>query len=124
MLRKFVCAAVIVVIGLGVVMADEFNAVITKVDGNKVTFRKGKKDSEETTLTVTADAKIVKGSKYNKDTKKYDVTDPLESGLKNEMFSKTKLEEKGVFATITTDADNKHITAITVGKKGKKKNAN
>jgi hypothetical protein len=121
MLRKFVGAAVIVVIGLGVAMADEFGAVITKVDGDKVTFKKAKKGEvgEEMTLPVTANAKITKGT-FNTETKKLEAGDAIESGLKNEQF--TKIGEKGLRATITTDADNKNITAITVGK-GKKKTA-
>jgi hypothetical protein len=121
MLRKFVCAAVIVVIGFGVALADEFQATITKVDNGKITFKKGKaKDlGEEMTLPVTADAKVTKG-KFNADTKKLEAGDPIESGLKNEQF--TKIGEKGLRVTITTDADNKHITAISVGG-GKKKAA-
>ena len=120
MLRKFVCAAVIVVIGLGVAMGDEFNAVITKVDGDKVTFKKAKKGEvgEEMTLPVAKDAKIMKGT-FNKDTKKLEAGDAIENGLKNEMFSSPG--DKGVGAMITTDSDNKNITAITVGKKGGKK---
>jgi hypothetical protein len=128
MLRKFVCAGVIVAIGMSVAMADEFMAIISKVDGNKVTFMKAKFDpdtkkfekGEATTLPVKADAKITKG-KFNKDTKKTDAGDPLADGLKNEVF--TTIGEKGMFATITTDADNKNITAITTGgfKGGKKK---
>ena len=39
--------------------------------------------------------------------------DPIASGLKNEQF--TKIGEKGLRVTITTDAGNKHITAIWVG---------
>ena len=41
MLRKFVCAAAIVVSGFGVVLADEFQATISKVDSGKITFKKG-----------------------------------------------------------------------------------
>lgn len=131
MLRRFVCASVVLVIGLGVVMAEEFQATIYKVDGNKVTFKKGagKKataDAAEMTLPATKDAKITKG-KFDQDAKKLVAGDAIENGLKNEMF--TKIEEgKGVVATITTDADNKNITAITTGGKGGKgkgkKNAN
>ncbi len=121
MLRRFVCAAVILGFGLGVAMADEFRAIISKVDGNKVTFTKFKKGEkgDETTLPVTKDAKITKG-KFNMDTKKVDAGDPIENGLKNDVF--TKIGEKGQFASITTDADNKNITAIsTIAFKGKKK---
>jgi hypothetical protein len=126
MLRKFVCAAVIVVIGMSVAMADEFGAFITKIDGNKITFQKALKKGEKgeaTTLPVTSDAKITKG-KFNKDTKKLEAGEAIDTGLKNELF--TKLDsEKGLRATITTDADNKNITAITVrGRGGKKKAGN
>jgi hypothetical protein len=123
MLRKFVCAAVIVVIGLSVAMADEFGAIITKVDGNKITFKKTAKKGEvgeEMTLPVKADAKIMKG-KFNADTKKLEPDVAIDNGLKNEMF--TTIGDKGVPATLTTDADNKNITAITTGKKGGKKKA-
>ncbi len=127
MLRKFVCAAVIVVLGLSVAVAEDFGAIISKVDGNKVTFTKFKKGEkgEETTLPVKADAKITKG-KFDMDTKKMQAGDPIEGGLKSDTF--TKIGEKGQFATISTDADNKNITAIIVGGgfggKGKKKQDN
>jgi hypothetical protein len=121
MLRKFVCAAVIMVIGLGVAMAEDIQAVISKVDGNKITFKKaGKKgavDGDDMTMTVKADAKITKGV-FNADTKKLDAGEALPNGLKNEMF--TNIGEKGVRATVTTD-DSKNVTAITVGGKGGKK---
>jgi hypothetical protein len=129
MLRKLVCAAVILVIGFGVAMADEFTAIITKVEGNKVTFQKAKFDPEtkklekgaEMTLPVTADAKITKG-KFNKDTKKTEAGEPLAEGLKNELF--TNIGEKGRFASITTDAGNKNITGISTFGFKKKKDAN
>jgi hypothetical protein len=129
MLRKLVCAAVILGIGFGVAMADEFTAIINKVEGNKVTFQKAKFDPEtkmfekgpEMTLPVTADAKITKG-KFNKDTKKTEAGEPLADGLKNDLF--TKIGEKGRFASITTDAGNKNITAISTFGFKKKKDAN
>jgi hypothetical protein len=132
MLRKFVCAAGIVVMGLGVAFADDFTAIITKVDGNKVTFAKAKfnpdtkkMDKEDSkTLPVTADVKITKGN-FNKDTKKVEAGDAIEGGLKADQF--TKIGDKGVFARITTDADNKNITAISTMNFGfgkKKKDAN
>jgi len=119
MLRKLVCAAVVVVIGIGVVTADEFRATITKVENGKITFKKGKKgeEGEAMTLPVTAKVKVTEG-KFNPDTQKFDAGKEIEKGLKNEMF--TKIDAKGVRATITTDADNKNITAIAVG--GGKKN--
>jgi hypothetical protein len=117
MLRKVVCA--VVILGLvGVACADEFFAIITKVDGDKVTYHTQKgfgKDAEkgpEKTLPVTKDAKIVKG-KFNKDTMKMEAGDPIEGGLKAEVF--TKIGERGLFATIVTDKDDKNITEIRAG---------
>jgi hypothetical protein len=117
------------VISFGVAMADEFTAIISKVDGNKVTFMKAKfnpetkqlEKGEEMTLPVKADAKITQG-KFNQETKKLEAGEPLESGLKNELF--TKIGEKGRFASITTDAGNKNITAISTFGFKKKKDAN
>jgi hypothetical protein len=127
MLRKLVCALFMLALCVGITLAEEIRAVITKVDGDKVTFAETKGKGEkgpEKTLPATG-AKVVK-SKFNKDTKKFEASDPVEGGLKNEMF--TKIGEKGVFSTIVTDADNKKITEIRVGgfgggfpKKGKDK---
>ncbi|HXG12633.1 MAG TPA: hypothetical protein VNK04_22945 [Gemmataceae bacterium] len=131
MFRKVVCGAVILVLCVGLTLADEFRAVITKVEGDKVTFTKTKFDPETkklekgqpTTLPVAANVKVVK-AKFNPETKKFDAGDPIEGGLKNKMF--TDIQEKGVPATIITDADNKKITEIRAGgfggfKKGKGK---
>ena len=40
MLRKFICASVVVVLGLGVALADDITVLISKVDGNKITYKK------------------------------------------------------------------------------------
>jgi hypothetical protein len=127
MIRKFVCAAVVACVTFGFAMADEFSAMVSKVDGDKVTFYKTKfdkdtkktvKDGAETTLTAAKDVKVNKG-KVTKG--KVELGDAIESGLKNEMF--TKIGEKGVSVRITTSADNKSITDIVVTG-GKKKKAN
>lgn len=124
-MRKFAVAAVAMVLCVGFVMAEEFTAVITKVDGNKVTFHKTKRGEkkgdkgtkgEAETLPLAKDAKIVKG-KFNKEEKKIEAGDAIEKGVMNEMFTKE------VNARITTSADNKSITQIITfgGGGGKKK---
>jgi hypothetical protein len=126
MLRKVVSALGILLLCVGFTLADEIRAIITKVDGDKVTFAENKGKGEkgpEKTLPVSKDVKIVKG-KFNKDTKMLEAGEPLEGGLKNKMF--TEIGEKGVQATIVTDKDNKTITEIRAGggrggKKGKDK---
>jgi hypothetical protein len=126
MLRKLVSAVVILALCIGVAVADEITGVITKVDGNKITFTefkgKGEKGAEKT-LPADDKVKVVKG-KFSKDGDKFKIEpgEPLEGGLKNEVF--TKIGEKGVFSTIVTDKDNKQITEIRVfifgGKKKEK----
>jgi hypothetical protein len=135
MLRKVVSVAVILFLSVGVVFADQFGALITKVEGNKVTFYpfegKGKdaKKGEKKTLPAAEDVKVVKG-KFNKETKKVEDDGEVEGGLKHRMFTELpghfvgdnerQRAEKGIFAQITTDDDNKRIKEIRVfgGRKG------
>jgi hypothetical protein len=119
-MHRIIGAAIIVLVGVSFVTAEEFFGVITKVDGNKLSitkFKKGDKKGEESTLTVADTVKVVKG-KFNKDTKKVEAGDSIEGGLKSDVFS--NIGEKGVAATIVTD-DNKKITEIRIFR-GKKKN--
>jgi len=132
MLRKLLCALVVMSVSIGFVTAEEFMASIKKVDGKKVTFSKvalGKgKDkgakAEDVTLPVAKDAKITK-AKFNKEEKKIEAGEAIEGGLKNEIFAKIgeKKDDKagkkggfggGTFAQITTSEDGKTITAISV----------
>ena len=127
MLRKLACVGVVLTFCLSVALADEFGAIITKVDGNKVTFTKVKfnpdtkkvEKGEEMTLPAAKSVKVVKGT-FNKDTKKLEAGDEIGNGLKAEVLS--NIGEKGVRAQIVTDPDNKKITEIRIGG-GKKKGA-
>jgi hypothetical protein len=128
MFRKVLASLVVLVVCVGFSLADEIRGVITKIDGNKVTFHKVTFDKdtkkidkgEAQTLTVTDNCKFSKG-KFNKDTKKLEAGDALEGGLKNEIF--TKIDDKGVGATVTT-TDGKITEIIVGGRGGKKKNNN
>jgi hypothetical protein len=108
----------VMVLAIGFVVADEFNATITKVDGNKITYQKyqkvkkgeeKKKDGDPVTIEVAKDAKIVKGTVTKG---KAEVGDAIEGGLKSDVF--TKAGEKGVAARITTSDDNKSVTQVLV----------
>lgn len=118
MFRKLLCSMVVMVIAIGFVAADEFNAVIKKVDDGKVTFYKSKTKttdkSDDMTLPAAKDVKVNKGTAKKG---KVEVGDAIEGGLKSETF--TKIGEKGLNVRITTDADNKTITAIVVTMKAK-----
>lgn len=123
MVRRLVGAVIVLALTVGVTLAAEMRGMITKIDGDKVTFTefKGKEKGESKTLPVAADVKVLKAT-FSKD-KKAAPGEALEGGLKNKMFS--KIGDKGMFATIVTDADNKKITEIRVfegfGKKKKDK---
>ncbi|MCS7045498.1 MAG: hypothetical protein NZO58_03985 [Gemmataceae bacterium] len=129
MLRKVAAVAVVLGLGMGLVLADEFTISIRKIEGDKITAMKGGKfnketkkleGAEEVTLTVAANVKVVKGA-FNKDTKKIEAGEAIEGGLKNEMF--TKIGEKGIAARVVTGDDGK-VTEIRVlgAKKVKKTN--
>jgi hypothetical protein len=119
MLRRVVSVASILVLFLGIAFAEEIRAIITKVEGNKVTFMeaKGKEKGPEQTLSAADNVKVLKG-KYNKDTKMYEDLQPLDQGLRNEKFSKIDAE-KGMKALIITEGGK--ITEIRIGAGGKKK---
>jgi hypothetical protein len=153
-MRRFVAAVVVVLVAFAFAVAEEFNAVVTKVEGNKVSFKKfefGKKGggkAEEMTLPLAANAKFMK-AKFNKEEMKTEADGEFEGG--KEAFEKRvkealakkpdddKKDEKkkkgkggfgfgGVFTQIITEGegDNAKITEIRVfpAFKGKKKDAN
>jgi hypothetical protein len=121
MLRKLLSGAVILTVCVGFTLADEISALIYKVDGGKVTFKenkgRGMDPGPEKTLPVSKDVKVLTG-KFDMDTKKLVGGDPIENGLKNEMFTKIDAE-KGLRGTVVTDKDNKEITEIRVGGGGR-----
>jgi hypothetical protein len=131
MIRKLFCAMLVMTVAVGFVLAEEFQAGITKAGDGKVTyqkFKKGKKgakgeaDGDPVTMTVAKDAKIVKG-KFDMEAKKMVPGDAIEGGLTAELFTKATTDAP-VMVTITTDDDKKTVTQIMVGGKGKKKAAN
>ena len=119
MFRKMVCSMVVMVVAIGFVYADSFQATITKIEGDKVTIQKTKKvdkkvekDGDPITLPLAKDAKVVYGTVKKG---KAEVGDAVEGGVKAEVF--TKAGDKGVSAYITTSDDNKSVTQILITKK-------
>jgi hypothetical protein len=115
-MRSLLAMGLFLTLSFGLVMGAEFGARIEKIEGNKITFTKGKKgeEGEKMTLPAAANVKVVKG-KFNQDTKKVEAGEALEGGLKNEAV------KEGIRATIVTDADDKNIVEIRIfgGKKKK-----
>jgi len=136
MFRRFILASTFVVCAVSFAFSDTFVGNITSVEGNKVTYKKfgggkkggGAKGGEEATSEAIKDVAVTKGAGFKADPDKKG--EKVEGGLKNEMFTKDKIGEKGIFARITVaddGADKGKITAIeTINfgaggfKKGKK----
>jgi hypothetical protein len=118
MLRSMLCGVVLFAVS-GLVLAEEFGGNIMKVEGDKITVqktKKGKAEGDPVVMTAAKDCKVSKG-KANKETKKIEVGDALEGGLKNAMFS--TIGEKGITARITADGSTISEIVVTGGKKKK-----
>lgn len=120
MIRKLFCASIVMAIAVGFAAADEFAAIVTKVDGNKVTYfktKKGKKDGDAVTSDAAKDVVVAKGV-FDKDTKKFNKGDAIEGGLKAKIFADINAE-KGVAVRLTTEGD-KITQVLVTAKKGAK----
>jgi len=111
-MRRVAVATMVLLFGVSFAFAEEFMANIKKVDGNKVTFAKfdkgSKKPGEDMTLPAADNVKVVK-AKFNKEEKTLEAGDPIEGGLKADVFKSGK-----AFGRIITDADGKNIVEIRV----------
>jgi len=124
MLRTLLCSCLALLIsGVAFVFAEDWTGRIKKVEGDKVTFQKGKfnketKKFEDEGDPVTLSAKDAKVSvgKFNKETKKVDYED-VKEGIGADVFKNIDAE-KGKFATVTVE--DKKITAIKIGGRGGK----
>jgi len=136
-MKKFAFAAVCVLGMVGFVMAEEFNATVTKIEGNTVYFKKGGKGGgEEAKADVTSDAKVFKGefvtppvdpAAKGKKGKgggfgkgEWKKGDALEGALKNMAFTKIDADKGGPFCQITTNDDGKITMIVTTGEPQKK----
>jgi len=131
-MKKFAFAVICTITMVGFALADEFQAVITKVDatGNKITYKKvmgfgkdKKVDEKAMTSDVSSKVTLVKG-KFDMEAKKLVDGDPIDGGLKAEVLSAAS-DDKMVGATIVIaddGADKGKVTKIRVMMFGKKKN--
>jgi len=128
-MRKFVCAAVLTVCTVGIAIAEDIQAIVYKIDGGKVTYKKtekGKATGDELTATLTKDAKIIKGkASFDKETKKVTVEtvgEALDKDAVTAMMTKAvESKAKGARAQLTTDGSGNVTQVILIGGKGKKK---
>jgi hypothetical protein len=125
-MRKFLCAAFVIVVGVSFVLAEEFNATITEIKDGKISItKKGPKKGDEAVKASfkVADNVVVKKAKVSKDGKKtiYEDGDAIADGLKNEIFGADKLKD-GVTARLYTEGEGdaaKVVKILTTEKKVK-----
>jgi len=132
-MHKFIAASLVLVIAVAGAAADEFTGFITRFDDGKMTVKKSKgTETEEVTLKVADNVKIVRG-KVNMNTKKIEASEAYEGGkeaLAKQVKSTAEQVKKwteegkkgfglGVFASIVTEGDK--VTEIRVTGGGKKK---
>lgn len=132
-MHKFIAASLVLVIAVAGAAADEFTGFITRFDDGKMTVKKSKgTETEEVTLKVADNVKIVRG-KVNMNTKKIEASEAYEGGkdalakqVKQTAEQVKKWTEEGkkgfglgVFASIVTEGDK--VTEIRVAGGGRKK---
>jgi len=137
-MKKFVLGAICTLATVGFVLADEFSAQVTKVDGSNITYFKTKggfggggkgggkggkggaqKDGDAVKATVVDGCKVLTGV-FDMDSKGYKDGDPYEGGLKADAF-KNASDDMPVNVRIFTADDGKDkgkITKILVTKGG------
>lgn len=116
MIRKVFCAMFVMVVAVGIIVAEEAGGVITKVKDGTFTFQKktkGKDDGDPIELKLAKDGVVAKGN-FNKDTKKVEKGDAIEGGLSNKLFA----DEKGVNVRVTYEGKSAS-QILVVGKKKK-----
>jgi hypothetical protein len=106
MLSRYVASAVVIFMIGGFILAGEYTGQVIKADKNsftlKISGKKGK-EGEEKKFNLFKDDTIMKG----KD--RVDRKDFVEM-----VTEATKSKKKGVFAKVTTDADDKYISKIEI----------
>ena len=79
-MHKFIAASLVLIIAVAVAAADEFVGFITRFEDGKMTVKKSKgTETEEVTLKVADNVKIVRG-KMNMNTKKLEAGEAFEGG--------------------------------------------
>jgi hypothetical protein len=128
-MRKFLCAAFVIVVGVSFVLAEEFTATITEFkDGKLSVTKKGAKKGDEpikASFKVADNVVVKKGTvKFDKKAKTVTVEEgeAIADGLKNEIFGADKLKDAPVNARIFTEGEGdaaKVVKILTTEKKVK-----
>jgi hypothetical protein len=109
MLRKIVCAAALLLVVCGAVLAEELKGIINKIEKDKVTFTEGKKGAEARMYDLDPNVKVFRFAKKNEKEAEPD-------GLKAEPLP--NLPKGGVLAVVNV-VDGK-VTEITIPPRKKK----
>src|SRR5262249_32051713 len=93
-------------------LSEEFRATLTKVADGKVTFVKSAANrGDEQTLPVADNVQVFRG-RLGRDTKEVEAGDPIDRGLRNEMFA--RIPDRGIRVSMLTDTENKKVAEIYV----------
>jgi hypothetical protein len=110
-MRRVVCAAVVFACVVSLAVADTFMAVVTKVDDGKVTFHKVKRPkrgeklerAEDQTVPLAATAKLLRGGKFDKETKKVTGGESVSKAELGKLVAEGGKGGKGRLAVIHTE---------------------
>jgi hypothetical protein len=121
MIRKLVCAGVVMVIAVAIVAAEESSGIATNIDAKAGTFtfqatKKGEKVGDAKKMKLAKDGVVAKGVQDKEDKKKIVKGDAIEGGLGNKLFADAG--EKGVAVRVTFEGENAS-QVLVVGKKKK-----
>jgi hypothetical protein len=100
----------------GLDLSEEFRALITSAGNGKISFKKSKEFikgalGNEQTMSVAEDVRVIRG-KADKNTSEVEPGEPLEDGLKNELFAGAG--EHPLRAIIVTDTANRKVAEIYI----------
>ena len=125
MLRKLLCAVTVLTFSVGIVAAEEVDAILTGVLNNGKSIKyspvklNAKGDVEArfkvaVTTTVTDDAKVVTG-KFNETDKKWEAGNAIPGGLNAEMFKNLSTKSAvQVHLTVEVFGKNRKVTQVMV----------
>jgi hypothetical protein len=111
---RFLGAVVVTLAAFGATPAEEIPVYIHKIEGGRVTYTRSAKKgvvNEPMTLPVVANPRVTQ-AKFDPETKKILAGEPIDGGLRNEVF--TNFPAKGLRAYLVIDEGNRSVVEIRV----------
>jgi|ERR1043165_4213668 hypothetical protein len=108
MFRQGLFALAVLIMCLTLATAETIKGKITKISENSVSVKVGKDEAKS--YPIAKDCQFLRLVKKDKDDK--GTEEKIEGGVKSSVLS--KLPEKGISATVTTDDKTKQVTKILI----------